>query len=192
MESLTVWTLTAMVAAWLSIGKMVGITPKDVAKAIAVASTEKPLPFENEADRRTASFMTAVGVFESGFNNQAKGDCKDKPPGWPGCGKEDDSKPTSFCFLQVHFIDGVTRVKGYTPEELMADPLACARAGREIMRDSIEANKKERDRLRDLGRVDEWINEPLKTYAGTSSPARKRFDLAVKLFKEVPFSIRCD
>jgi hypothetical protein len=177
MESLTVWVLAAMVTAWLHVGKLVGITPKDVAKAIATASTEKPLPFKDEADRRTAALITAVGVFESGYNNQAKGDCKDKPPGWPGCGKkENDSVATSFCFMQVHFPDGVERVKGYTKEELLADPLACARAGREIMRDSLAADPK----------------DPLKSYAGTSSQARRRFELAQKLFKDVPYTIRCD
>jgi hypothetical protein len=193
LEQLTIWTGKAMIAAWLSIGTLVGITPKDVQNAIAVASLEKPLPFEGvDAVRRTSALITATGVFESGYNNKAQGDCKDKPPGWPGCGKTDDSKPTSFCFLQVHFIDGVERVKGYTPEELMADPLACARAGREIMRDSIEVSKKEKKRLEGLGRGDEWTFEPLKAYAGTSSAARKRFDLAVKLFKTVDWPYRCD
>lgn len=166
-----------MVMAWLSIGKIVGITPKDVAEAISKGSIEKPLYEGPDGARRTAALISAVGVFEGGYNNKAKGDCKDKPPGWPGCGKADnDSKPTSFCFLQIHFAEGVERVKGYTPEELMADPLACVRAGREIMRDSIKANK----------------DEPLMSYAGTSSPARKRWDLARKLFKDVPWAIRCD
>lgn len=176
MESLAAWVKAAMIVAWLSIGKLVGITPKDVAEAISKASIERPLFEGEDGARRSAALMTAVGVFESGFNNQAKGDCKNRPPGWPGCGKDTDSKPTSFCFGQVHFGDGVTKVKGYTPEELMADPLACARAMREILRDSMLADK----------------SEPLKSYAGTSGPARRRFDLAKKLFREVPFSIRCD
>lgn len=175
-EQLTAWTLKAMVAAWLSVGTIVGVTPKDIATAIAVASNEKPLEFEGGDNvRRTAALMTAVGVFESGYK-QIAGDCKDKPPGWPGCGKEEGSIPTSFCFLQVHFGDGVERVKGYTPEELMRDPLACARAGREIMRDSLKANK----------------NEPLFSYAGTAGPARKRYELAKKLYKNVEWIYRCD
>jgi hypothetical protein len=126
--------------------------------------------------------MTAVGVFESGYK-QIAGDCKGRPPGWPGCGKDAGSQqradaqgPTSFCFLQVHFDDGVDRVKGYTPEELMRDPLACARAGREIMRDSMKTNK-----------VD-----PLLTYAGTSIQARRRYELAKKLYKNVEWVYRCD
>lgn len=193
LEQLTIWTSKAMVAAWLSVGTLVGITPKDVRDAIATAALEKPLYDGPEGARQTASMMTAVGVFESGFNNQAKGDCKDKPPGWPGCGKaENDSKPTSFCFLQVHFIDGVERVKGYTPEELLASPLACARAGREIMRDSIKANAAEKKRLEELGKLDEWNDEPLKTYAGTTSPARRRWELAKKLFKTIEWTYRCE
>lgn len=176
LEALNVWVSKAMVAAWLSIGTLVGVTPKDIAAAIAKASFEKPLFVGEDGPRRTAALITAVAVFESGFK-QIAGDCKDKPPGWPGCGKEEGSKPTSWCFLQVHFIDGVEKVKGYTPEDLMTDPLACARAGREIMRDSIKVDPK----------------EPLKSYAGTSGPARKRFDLAQKLFKTVPEEpIRCE
>jgi len=175
-----------MVTAWLSIGKLVGITPVDVALAIAQASIEKPLYEGPEGALRTASLLTAVGVYESGFDNKAKGDCKDKPPGWPGCGKDNDSVPTSFCFLQVHFIDGVTKVKGYTPEELMADPINCARAGREIMRDSLLEHKKR------IKENPEAVSEPLLQYAGTGTQARRRFELARKLFKDVPYSIRCD
>lgn len=186
MESLTVWVVASMVAAWLSIGKIVGITPKDVAEAISKGSIEKPLYDGSDGARRTAALISAVGVFEGGYNNKAKGDCKDKPPGWPGCGKSDDSKPTSFCFLQIHFADGVERVKGYTPEELMADPLACVRAGREIMRDSLLEHKKR------VAANPETTSEPLLQYAGTGTQARRRFDLALKLFKEVPYTIRCD
>lgn len=188
-EQLTAWVLKAMVVAWLSVGSMVGVTPKNIASAIAIASNEKPLEFEGDENvrrRRTAALMTAIGVFESGFK-QIAGDCRDKPPGWPGCGKEEGSQPTSFCFLQVHFIDGVDRVKGYTPEELMRDPLACARAGREIMRDSIAAHKK---RLKDD--PSDAVTEPLLHYAGTGPQARRRFELAVKLFKTVEWPYRCD
>jgi hypothetical protein len=175
LEQLTLWITKAMVAAWLSIGTIVGVTPKDIAKAIAQASIEKPLFIGLDGARRTAALMTAVGVYESGYK-QIAGDCKNKPPGWPGCGIEDGSAPTSFCFAQVHFPDGVERVKGYTREELMADPLKCARAGREIMRDSIKIDP----------------DEPLKSYAGTSGPARKRFELAKKLFKSVEWIYQCD
>lgn len=193
LEQLQTYVGKAMVAAWLSIGPLVGITPKDVRDAIALGSNEKPLFEGPDGIRRTASLITAVGVFEGGYNNQAKGDCKDKPPGWPGCGKaENDSKPTSFCFLQVHFADGVERVKGYTPEELLASPIACVRAGREIMRDSLKANRTEKDRLEKLGKLDEWSDEPLRTYAGTASPAHRRWELAKKLFKDVEWPYRCD
>lgn len=120
--------------------------------------------------------MTAISRFESG-NRQIPGDCKDKPPGWPGCGKDASSHPTSFCFMQVHFADGVEKVEGYTPEELMADPLKCARAAREIIRKSLLASPKD---------------EPLLQYAGRSSAARLRYELAQRLFKSVPWNIRCE
>lgn len=186
-ESLTAWVKAAMIVAWLFVGKIVGITPTDVAAAFAKASAEAPLYEGEDGARKTTALLTAVGVFESGFNNKAKGDCKDKPPGWPGCGKEPDSKPTSFCIGQVHFADGVERVKGYTPDELMADPLNCARAMREILRDSIKAHTQ---RLKD--NPNDQVTEPLLNYAGTGTQARRRFDLARKLFKEVPWNIRCD
>jgi hypothetical protein len=176
LEQLIVWVGKAMVVAWLSVGTLVGITPKDVRDAIAVASLEKPLFEGVDGARRTAALITAVGVFEGGYNNQAKGDCKNRPPGWPGCGKTADTQPTSFCFGQIHFADGVEKVKGYTPEELLANPLSCARAMREILRDSIKISPK----------------DPLRSYAGTSGPAAKRWDLARKLFREVTWDYRCD
>lgn len=175
-ESLTAWTSAAMIVAWLSIGTIVGVKPKDIAEAISKASIEKPLFEGEDGARRTAAFLTAVGVYESGFK-QIAGDCKGLKPGDANCGKE-GTAPTSYCFLQIHFEPGVERVKGYTKEELMKDPLACARAGREIMRDSMNVKGNE--------------DEPLRMYASTTPQARRRFDLAKKLFKTVPFSIRCD
>lgn len=169
-ESLKVWVLAAMTTAWLHLGPIVGIRPVEIAQAIAVASFEKPVFAGSDGALKTAALLTALGVYESGYR-QIEGDCKDKPPGWPGCGKleRDTARPTSFCFLQVHFPEGVEKVKGYTPEELMRDPLACARAGREIARDSVKGNK----------------DEPLKSYAGTSGPAARRWELALKLYRDV-------
>lgn len=175
-ESMTAYVLAAMAMAWTLTSPIMGITPKPIAVAIATASNEKPLFEGEDGPRRTAALMTAVARYETGFR-QIAGDCKDKPPGWPGCGKEEGSKPTSWCFLQIHFGDGVERVQGYTSDELMADPLKCARAGREIMRDSAKNSPK---------------GEPLLMYAGRSGPARLRFELAQKLFKLVPWTVRCD
>lgn len=177
-ESLTAWILAAMAMAWTLTSPIMGITPKPVAAAIAEASIEKPLFPGEDGPRRGAALMVGIARYESGFKADAKGDCKDKPPGWPGCGqKSNDSVPTSFCFMQVHFDDGVERVQGYTREELLTNPLSCARAGREIIRDSAKNSPK---------------GEPLLQYAGRSREARTRFELAQKLFKVVPWQIRCD
>ena len=177
-ESLTAWGLATMLIAWSLTSSIVGITPKPVAAAIATASIEKPLYQGENGARETAALMIATARFESGFDAKAKGDCKDKPPGWPGCGKAgNDSVPTSFCFGQLHFAEGVKTVEGYTPEELLSDPLKCARAMREVLRASIKASP---------------TSEPLLQYAGRSKEARTRFELAQKLFKMVPWNIRCD
>lgn len=175
-ESLTAWVVAAMLVAWSLTSPIIGIAPRDIAKAIAQASDEKPLYQGDEGSRQTSALMTAISRYESG-HRQIPGDCKDKPPGWPGCGKDASSQPTSFCFMQVHFADGVEKVEGYTPEELLSDPLKCARAGREILRKSIKASPS---------------SEPLLQYAGRSSAGRLRYELAQKLFKQVPWNIRCD
>jgi hypothetical protein len=171
------WVLLAMAKAWafdvhgvLQEKFLPGSTPSDIAASIATANAEKPLFAGEEGPRMGASLMTSLGRFETGFR-QVAGDCKDKPPGWPGCGKE-GTHPTSFCFLQIHFEDGQEKVEGYTREELMTDPLKCARAGREIIRQSLKESP---------------ADFPLLRYAGTKAAAKVRFDVAKRLFHEVPF-----
>lgn len=148
------WVLKTMVKAWLSIGTIVGITPKDVASAIAQASAEKPLFTGGGGARQTGALMTAIGVFESGFNNKAVGD-----------------GGTSFCFGQIHLPDGAKTAEGWTADELMADPLKCARSMREILRRSIKISP---------------VGYPLLHYAGTRKTATARFKLARELLS-VPF-----
>jgi hypothetical protein len=176
-ESMTAYVLAMMALSWTLTSKLPGQTPKDVAVAIATASVEKPLFQDEDGPRQTAALMTAIARYESGFDPKAKGDCKDKPPGWPGCGKEKGSEPTSFCFGQIHLVDGAKTVEGWTSDDLLADPLKCARSMREILRTSIKASPSK---------------EPLLMYAGRSKEANTRFELAKKLFKLVPWTIRCD
>jgi hypothetical protein len=174
-ESMTAWVVAAMAMAWTLTSKIPGDTPKDIAAAIATASVEKPL-FANEiGPRETASLMTGTARYESGFR-QVKGDCKGLPPGDPRCGK-DGTTPTSFCFMQVHLPDGAKTAEGWTGEDLMTDPLKCARAAREIMRLSIKVSP---------------AGEPLNSYAGDPKKGDTRFQLAKKLLKLVPWMIRCD
>jgi hypothetical protein len=177
-ESLTVWVLAAMAVAWSLTSKLPGAAPKDIAAAIATVSAEKPLFSGPDGDRQTAALMAGIARYESGFR-QVYGDCKDKPPGWPGCGKveRETAVPTSFCFMQVHLPNGAKTAEGWTGEDLMADPLKCARAAREIIRVSIKASPP---------------GQPLLQYAGRATEATRRFELAQKLFKMVPFTIRCE
>jgi hypothetical protein len=175
MAQLLAWVLLAMAVAWKLTSQLPGTTPKNVAEAIAQASYEKPLFKGMRADEHTASLMVAVARYESGFR-QVAGDCKGLKPGDLECGKP-GTTPTSFCFMQIHFPDGVDRVKGYTKEELMADPLACARAGREILRASILASPP---------------GEPLRQYAGSARAAEIRFGLAKKLIASVEWTYQCE
>jgi hypothetical protein len=177
MESMIAWILAAMAMSWSLTSPIMGIIPKPVAAAIATASLEKPLFVGEDGARRTAALMVAVARHESGFKADAKGDCKDKLPGWPGCGKDASSTPTSFCFGQIHLPDGAKTVEGWTADELLTDPLKCARSMREILRGSVKNSPK---------------SEPLLQYAGRSREAKVRFELAKKLFDVVPWMIRCD
>lgn len=174
-ESMTAWVLAAMAMSWTLTSKIPGDTPKDIAVAIATAATEKPLFADETGPRETAALMTGTARYESGFH-QVKGDCKGLPPGDARCGK-DGTTPTSFCFMQVHLPDGAKTAEGWTAEDLMADPLKCARAAREIMRTSIKTSP---------------AGSPLTGYAGDAKKGDTRFLLAKKLMKLVPWMVRCD
>lgn len=179
MQQLTAWVLSAMALAWSLTSKIPGPTPKDIAEVIAQANVEKPLFAGPDGTREGAALMTALSRFESG-NRQVAGDCKDKPAGWPGCGKVDvaAAPPSSFCFMQIYLPNGAKTAEGWTGAELMADPLKCARAAREIIRASIKASPP---------------GEPLMQYAGSKAKGRTRFELAQKLFKLVPVPpIQCE
>lgn len=188
MQALTAWILAAMALAWSLTSKIPGPMPKDIAEAIAKASIERPLFAGPTGDRQSAAMMEGTARYESG-NRQVAGDCKDKPAGWPGCGKEPGARlgepngPTSFCFLQIHLGNDPTHlgktVEGWSAEDLMNDPLKCARAGREIMRKSILSSP---------------AGDPLLNYAGGDKKASKlRWELAQKLYKGVPeIPIKCD
>lgn len=183
MQALTAWILLAMALAWSLTSKIPGPVPPDIAKALAEASIERPLFAGASGDRQSAATMEGIARYESG-NRQVYGDCKDKPPGWPGCGKDAGARlgepngPTSFCFMQIHLPNGAKTAEGWTGEDLMKDPLKCARAAREIIRRSILASP---------------AGEPLLQYAGTAREAKRRWDLAQKLFKLVPeVPIKCD
>lgn len=192
------YALAAMAKAWALTSPVPGITPKPVAVAIEQASSEKPLFAASDGWKQTVDLMTAIARYESGFVADAKGDCKDKPAGWPGCGatmpaleciddgpwlapftchvvtvRANEAEPTSFCFMQIHLPDGVKTAEGWSSDELLADPLKCARAGREIIRKSILASP---------------AGQPLLQYAGRASAAALRFDLAKQLFKLVPWT----
>jgi hypothetical protein len=155
---------------------------------MAKASIEHPLFAGTNGERESAAMMEGIARYESG-NRQVAGDCKDKPPGWPGCGKEPGARlgepngPTSFCFMQIHLGSDPTALKktveGYSAEDLMADPLKCARSAREIIRRSILSSP---------------AGAPLLSYAGGDRKAAAlRWDLAQKLYKTVPeIPIKCD
>lgn len=172
-QALTAWILAAMTLAWTLTSKLVGPTPSDIAAAIATASIEKPLFSGGDGARQGAALMVAISRFESG-NRQVPGDCHGLKPGDARCGKLDaEHAPTSFCFMQVHLPNGAKTAEGWTGAELLADPLKCARAAREIIRRSIKASP---------------ADVPLLQYAGTRRLAGQRFDLAKRLFREVPFA----
>jgi hypothetical protein len=163
--------------------------PRDIATVIVQASIEHSLFSGTDGDRQSAAMMTAIARYESGFR-QVFGDCKDKPAGWPGCGKDPGARvgepngPTSFCFMQIHLGDTpaaaatAKTAEGWTYDDLMKDPLKCARAAREIIRKSILASPP---------------GQPLLQYAGHANMAKTRWELAQKLFKSVPeIPIKCD
>ena len=168
LELLIAWVLAAMAAAWTLTGvKVFPAVPRETAAAIAVASLEKPLFAGEEGARKTAASMVGIARYESGFQ-QLAGDCVGLKPGTIRCGSE-GTKPTSFCFMQVNLPDGAKTKEGWTAEELMQDPLKCARAAREIMRGSIKENSA----------------QPLKQYAGDAKKGETRFSLGWKLFEQV-------
>jgi hypothetical protein len=191
MQALTAWIMAAMALAWALTAKIpgkptpgeIGPVPKDIAEAIAKANIEHTLFSGSNGERQGAATMTGIARFESGFR-QVYGDCKDKPPGWPGCGKEPGARvgepngPQSFCFMQVHLPNGAKTAEGWTGEDLMADPLKCAQAAREIIRKSILASP---------------AGKPLLQYAGRFREAETRWNLAQSLYKSVPpVPIKCD
>lgn len=185
------WSLTAKIPGSPTAAE-IGPMPSDIAKAIAEASLEKPLfsgvsSDPDSAARMSAATMTGISRYESG-NRQVPGDCKGLEPGDPDCGNDAKLRargkdpaqhpPQSFCFMQVHLPDGKKTAEGWTGAELMADPLKCARAAREIIRKSMLASPG---------------GQPLLQYAGRAKEAKTRWDLVQKLYKLVPVvPIKCD
>jgi hypothetical protein len=187
MQALIAWILAAMAVAWSLTSKIPGPVPKDIAEAIAKSVIEKPLFSGGSGERQSASMMLGIARYESGFR-QAYGDCKGLPPGDADCGKDAklrarglnpaDHPPQSFCFMQVHLPNGQKTAEGWTGEELMQDSLKCARAAREIIRQSIKTSPS---------------GKPLLQYAGKAREAETRWELAQKLYKTVPeVPIKCD
>lgn len=176
------YVVALMAKAWALTSAISGATPRDIATAIETACFEKPLFSGTDGWRMCDAFMTAISRYESG-NRQVVGDCKGLKPGDPDCGNNTklsarhldpaQHPPQSFCFMQVYLPDGKKTAEGWNGADLMADPLKCARAAREIIRASISRGP---------------ANEPLKLYAGRSASGSLRFDLAKQLFKLVPWS----
>jgi hypothetical protein len=165
------WIIAAMAKAWSLTSPIVGPVPRDIAAAIETAMVEKPLFAGAEGWRQSASFEISLSRYESG-NRQVVGDCKGLKAGDPHCG-EPGTEPQSFCFLQIHLPHGAKTAEGWSGADLMADPLKCARAGREIIRRSILQGP---------------ADEPLKLYAGSSKLGRTRTDLAKQIYQLVPFT----
>lgn len=166
------YVVALMAKAWSLTSPIMGPTPHDIAEAIATACSEKPLFAGADGWRQSAALEAALSRYESG-NRQVPGDCKGLRPGDPQCGKDPAHPPQSFCFLQVFLPNGQRTAEGWTGEELLRDPLKCARAGREIIRRSIVAGPP---------------GEPLKVYAGSSRLGATRFNLAKQLYQLVPFT----
>jgi hypothetical protein len=147
-----------------------------IAQAIETAATESPVFKGEDGWKLTAATMIGVSYHESGFR-QLHGDCKGLPPGDPRCGKE-GTTPTSFCFMQVHLPDGARTKEGWTGEDLMTDPLKCARAGRNALLASIKESP---------------VDEPLLRYAGGDTRmARTRWQAAKRLVHQLPYASAVD
>lgn len=177
---LVAWTVLAMIGA-----QPKAVTPwassyESTAEAFVTVAEEAPLhdPARDGVRQTIADFL-GVSWFESRFDPKAKGD--------GACIKKDEAgkclvkgPPNSFCAFQINRSNFV--YLKVTEEELLTDILACTRAARKMMRQSMNACR---------GRpADEWLS----WYAAGGScdrglkESRHRFAKSAWIYSHVPFT----
>ena len=138
----------------------------ETARAIAKAATEDPIYAGPFASERTAATLVAISFFESTFKPGALGD-----------------KSTSVGRYQIS--QSNFAALGITKAELLADPDVEVRAALRMIRDSFAICKGRR--------AEDWLAQFAAghgtcTNAGGILASRRRMGLAMKLFREHPFS----
>ena len=164
---MTEWILALMLAL-----SPASVTPwaasyPETARAIAKAATEEPLYGGAFARERTAATLVAVAFFESTFKPGALGD-----------------KSTSVGRYQIN--QSNFAALGITKAQLLADPDVEVRAALRMMRDSFAICKGRRP--------EDWLAQFAAghgtcTNAGGILASRRRMALAMRLWKEHPFTV---
>jgi hypothetical protein len=138
MESLVTYLVAAMVA-WVPLHAHAPLeAPDDVharyesiahdAVSVALEQTEAPLFDGPDGRAQTAVLMLSVASFESSFRKTVD----------DGVGRGDHG--LSYCLMQIHVGDGVTR-EGWSGHQLVEDRKLCFRAALHILRASFTVCK---------------------------------------------------
>jgi hypothetical protein len=136
MESLVTYLVAAMVA-WVPLHAHGPLeSPADVharyesiaqdVATVALEQTEAPLFDGPDGRVQTAVLMLSVASFESSFRKAVD----------DGQGRGDRGR--SYCLMQIHVGDGVTR-EGWSGRQLVEDRTLCFRAALHILRSSFGA-----------------------------------------------------
>jgi hypothetical protein len=136
MESLVTYLVAAMVA-WVPLHAHAPLeSPADAharyesiahdVAAVALEQSEAPLFDGPDGRAQTAVLMLSVASFESSFRKAVD----------DGQGRGDRGR--SYCLMQIHVGDGVTR-EGWSGHQLVEDRTLCFRAALHILRSSFGA-----------------------------------------------------